>query len=212
MRRNSCLVSGFQGWPPQSGMTSETVWMERIRSRSSHFKSFGELSKFGRTALLERRYGLDSEEKSALRTCIDHLSEAIPVRDAVSMAERLEAIARKTTSESGGLNFNADPVHGCFYLSTEMFYIEINIDSAGIVTEAKVHHIDPSKETHKPPITIVSLINEGLNYFHIARIMFSTGSKTENKVIVITIKLSCAVFKTNELMVLFYSRLYKMVV
>jgi hypothetical protein len=133
-------------------MTSSAVWMERLRSKSSQFKSLTEQSKSARTALLERRYGLDSEEKSALRACLDHLSEAIPVRDAVSMAERLEAIARKTTSESGGtvnLSFMAAPVHGCFYLSTEMFYLEINIDSAGVVNEAKVHHIDATQQQHQ---------------------------------------------------------------
>ncbi len=134
-------------------MTSSAVWMERLRSKSSQFKSLAEQSKSARTALLERRYGLDSEEKSAIRSCLDHLSEAIPVRDAVSMAERLEAIARKITSESAGsvsLSFMSAPVHGSYYLSTEMFYVEITIDSAGIVSEAKVHHIDATQQ-HQPP-------------------------------------------------------------
>jgi hypothetical protein len=139
-------------------MTLEAVWMERLRSKSSQFKSLTEQSKSARTALLERRYGLDTEEKSALRVCLDHLSEAIPVRDAVSMAERLEAIARKTTSDSGGLNFMAAPVHGCFYLSTEMFYVEINIDSAGIVKDAKVHHIDTTQPHQQPNSRVRSII------------------------------------------------------
>jgi hypothetical protein len=90
-------------------------------------------SKCARAALLERRYGLDSEEKCALRACLDHLSEAIPVRDAVSMAERLEAVARKTSSESGSLSFMADPVHGSFYLSNDMFYVEVRHDCQKIV-------------------------------------------------------------------------------
>lgn len=56
------------------------------------------------------------------------------------MAERLETIGRKI-----GLKFMAAPVHGCFYLETEMFYVEINIDSSGNVKEAKIHHIDATK-------------------------------------------------------------------
>lgn len=63
------------------------------------------------------------------------------------MAERLETIGRKT-----GLKFMAAPVHGCYYLSTEMFYVEINIDSAGNVNEAKIHHIDTT-QSNQPPIT-----------------------------------------------------------
>ena len=64
------------------------------------------------------------------------------------MAERLEAIARKmgrSNSDNGQnkLSFTEAPAHGCFFLSTEMFYVEINIDSAtGVVKDAKIHHID----------------------------------------------------------------------
>ena len=34
----------------------------------------------------------------------------------------------------------------CYYLSTEMFYVEINIDQNGRVLEAKIHHIDPAQQ------------------------------------------------------------------
>ena len=64
------------------------------------------------------------------------LQERIPVRTAAGMAERLETVGRKI-----GLKFMGAPVHGCYYLSTEMFYVEINIDAAGNVNEAKIHHI-----------------------------------------------------------------------
>jgi hypothetical protein len=62
------------------------------------------------------------------------------------MAERLESIGRKI-----GLKFMGAPVHGCYYLSTEMFYVEINIDSAtGDVNEAKIHHIDAATAQQQP--------------------------------------------------------------
>ena len=62
------------------------------------------------------------------------------------MAERLETIGRKI-----GLKFMAAPVHGCYYLSTEMFYVEINIDaSSGAVNEAKIHHIDTTQANSQP--------------------------------------------------------------
>lgn len=61
------------------------------------------------------------------------------------MAERLETIGRKI-----GLKFMAAPVHGCYYLSTEMFYVEINIDQAGNVNEAKIHHLDATQTNPHP--------------------------------------------------------------
>ena len=67
-------------------------------------------------------------------------------RSASGMAERLETIGRKI-----GLKFNSAPVHGCYYLSTEMFYVEINIDaSSGAVNEAKIHHIDATQANAQP--------------------------------------------------------------
>ncbi len=71
------------------------------------------------------------------------------------MADRLEAISRQVASRwtkrgVATLKFMAAPVHGCYYLSTEMFYVEINIDgSTGRVAEAKVHHIDTTQANHQ---------------------------------------------------------------
>lgn len=52
------------------------------------------------------------------------------------------------------LNFMAAPVHGCYYLSTDCFYVEIYIEgTTGRVVEAKVHHIDsnhPNQQTNPP--------------------------------------------------------------
>ncbi len=84
-------------------------------------------------------------------------------RSAHGMAERLETIGRKI-----GLKFMAAPVHGCFYLSTEMFYVEINIDGSGSgsgsssvgggvkVNEAKIHHIDATTKTSQQNTVVCS--------------------------------------------------------
>ncbi len=68
------------------------------------------------------------------------------------MAERLETICRKI-----GLKFMAAPVHGCFYLSTNMFYVQIDIEGAGggvKVSEAKIHHNDATQGNQQT--TVVS--------------------------------------------------------
>ena len=128
--------------------TQASAWIEKLRNKGASYKALPELSKAVRIALLDRRQigSLDGEDKAILRKSLDTLSEAIPVRGAASVAERLEAIARKMgrNSDTGQnkLSFMEAPAHGCFFLSTEMFYVEINIDStSGKVNEAKIHHI-----------------------------------------------------------------------
>ena len=110
--------------------------LDRLRSKASSLKPFPELSRSMRQTLMDRRFALDSAEKAILQKCLDRFQERIPVRTAAGMAERLETVGRKI-----GLKFMGAPVHGCYYLSTEMFYVEINIDAAGNVNEAKIHHI-----------------------------------------------------------------------
>ncbi len=151
--------AGGSGGPSSTSQMRQQVLLERLRAKSAHFRSFPELSKAVRTAVLDRRFSLDSEEKAVLQRALDTLQEKIPVRSAHGMAERLETIGRKI-----GLKFMAAPVHGCFYLSTEMFYVEINIDggsggsgsSAGSakVNEAKIHHIDATQQNQQN--TVVS--------------------------------------------------------
>ena len=115
--------------------------MERLRARAHHAKTFPELSKQVRSTLLERRTLLDQEDKAVLRRCLDKLSGAIPVQGTASMADRLEAIARKTT---GKVKFHGS--YGSYILSTEMFYVEIVVGEDNKVKDAKIHHIDPSPQ------------------------------------------------------------------
>lgn len=65
------------------------------------------------------------------------------------MAERLETIGRQI-----GLKFMGAIAHRCFYLSTEMFYVEISIDGTGIVNEAKIHHIDATQTSQQPNTSV----------------------------------------------------------
>ena len=58
------------------------------------------------------------------------------------------------------MNFMAAPVHGCYYLSTDCFYVEINIDGgSGRIVEAKVHHIDSNNQTNSAPKNCPEIIN-----------------------------------------------------
>ena len=120
------------------------------------FRSAQDLCRATRTTLLDRRQAPDAADRVQLRASLEQLANAVPARDATSLADRLEAIskqvaARWTKRGVATLNFMAAPVHGCYYLSTDCFYVEINIEgSSGRVAEAKVHHIDsnhPNQQT-----------------------------------------------------------------
>ncbi|XP_055703835.1 mediator of RNA polymerase II transcription subunit 1 [Phlebotomus papatasi] len=106
--------------------------MERLRSKSSN-KSFPELAKAVRMALLEKRYALDAVEKANLQKCLDSMQHCIKVTTRQGLVERLESLTRQL-----GLKFMED-TSGLF-ISSDMFYLEIVLDAGGAVQDVKVHH------------------------------------------------------------------------
>ena len=77
--------------------SSSAAWMERLRAKASTFRSAVDLSKATRTALLDRRT-LDAADRVTLRASLDQLANAVPARDASSLADRLEAISKQVAS------------------------------------------------------------------------------------------------------------------
>ncbi|GAB0086932.1 Mediator of RNA polymerase II transcription subunit 1 [Sergentomyia squamirostris] len=106
--------------------------MERLRSKSSN-KSFPELAKSVRMALLEKRYALDAVEKSNLQKCLDSMQHCIKVTTRQGLVERLESLTRQL-----GLKFVEDSAG--LFISSDMFYLEIVLDASGAVQDVKVHH------------------------------------------------------------------------
>jgi len=151
--------------------SSAAAWMERLRAKASSYRSAADLSRATRTTLLDRRTAPDAADRLVLRTSLDQLASAVPARDAASLADRLEAISKQVAERWAkrgvALNFMAAPVHGCYYLSTDCFYVEINIEGAsGRIVEAKVHHIDsnhPNQQASSPKNCpeIISCLTKG---------------------------------------------------
>ncbi|KRT79679.1 hypothetical protein AMK59_7181, partial [Oryctes borbonicus] len=109
--------------------------MEKLRSKSSQFKSLTEMAKTVRMAMLEKRYALDSVEKSQHQKCLDTLQHSIKVTSLQSMVERLESLTRQL-----GLKFVQGPSGVELFISSDMFYLEIILDQTGAVLDVKVHH------------------------------------------------------------------------
>jgi mediator of RNA polymerase II transcription subunit 1 len=111
------------------------ILMEKLRSKSSQFKSLAEISKNVRMAMLDKRYALDSVEKSQHQKCLDTLQHSIKVTSLQSMIERLESLTRQL-----GLKFMVGPSGVELFISSDMFYLEIVLDQTGAVKDVKVHH------------------------------------------------------------------------
>ncbi|KAJ8922927.1 hypothetical protein NQ315_001471 [Exocentrus adspersus] len=109
------------------------ILMEKLRSKAAQYKTLPELSKSVRMTLLEKRYALDSVEKSQHQKCLDTLQHSIKVTSLQSMVERLESLTRQL-----GLKFVVEP-SGVF-ISSDMFYLEIVLEPTGAVKDVKIHH------------------------------------------------------------------------
>lgn len=113
--------------------------MEKLRSKAPHFKSFVETSKNVRMTLLDKRYALDSVEKSQHQKCLDTLQHSIKVTSLQSMVERLESLTRQL-----GLKFVQrlcqNPTGYELFITSDVFYLEIILQESGAVHDVKVHH------------------------------------------------------------------------
>lgn len=107
--------------------------MERLRSKSSQYKTLQDTSRCIRISMLEKRYGLDIVEKSNLQKCLDRMQYCIKVTTRQGLVERLESLSRQL-----GLKFSDDNLN--LFISSDMFYLEIILDSQGKVHDVKVHH------------------------------------------------------------------------
>ncbi|EFA08558.1 mediator of RNA polymerase II transcription subunit 1 [Tribolium castaneum] len=130
------------------------ILMEKLRSKASQYKSLTEISKNVRMAMLDKRYALDSVEKSQHQKCLDTLQHSIKVTSLQSMIERLESLTRQL-----GLKFMVGPSGVELFISSDMFYLEIVLDQTGAVKDVKVHH--DSKLEQQSCAELVNCLSSG---------------------------------------------------
>nr|CAH7762878.1 unnamed protein product [Callosobruchus chinensis] len=128
------------------------ILMEKLRSKAAQYKSLPEISKNVRMTLLEKRYALDSVEKSQHQKCLDTLQHSIKVTSLQSMVERLESLTRQL-----GLKFVVEPA-GVF-ISSDMFYLEIVLEPTGAVKDVKIHH--EGKQEQQSCTELVNCLSKG---------------------------------------------------
>ncbi|XP_059350773.1 mediator of RNA polymerase II transcription subunit 1-like isoform X3 [Daphnia carinata] len=108
--------------------------MEKLRHKTSHL-NLTDSAKTFRMTILEKRYNNDTVEKLQYQKCLDLLQTNMKVTSLQSMLERLESISRQA-----GLKFTADGSGRAFFISSDMFYLEVIVEQGGSVCEVHIQH------------------------------------------------------------------------
>ncbi|XP_062135383.1 mediator of RNA polymerase II transcription subunit 1 isoform X1 [Drosophila sulfurigaster albostrigata] len=119
--------------------------MEKIRAKYRQKpKSYDEIKKSIRMYFIEKHYPLDPVCKATLQTVLDKLQHYIKVNSRHGLVERLESLSRQL-----GLKFMED--QQTLFISTDMFYVEILLDTEGKLSDVKVHHECKSEQPSTSP-------------------------------------------------------------
>ncbi|KAK2726690.1 mediator of RNA polymerase II transcription subunit 1-like [Artemia franciscana] len=109
--------------------------LEKLRQKSIYYPTVQDALKSVRSAINERKVATDISEKSQYQVCLDSLQTKIKVTSLQSMVERLEAISRQL-----GLNLTKGPSGMEWFISSDMFYLEVILDATGVVKDVKIQH------------------------------------------------------------------------
>ncbi|KOX68963.1 Mediator of RNA polymerase II transcription subunit 1 [Melipona quadrifasciata] len=106
-------------------------------------------------AMLDKRFAIDSAEKSQLQKCLDTLQHSIKVTSLQSMVERLESLTRQL-----GLKFMmSGPLATELFISSDMFFLEVLLEPTGVVKDVKIHH--EGKNEQQSCDVLVSCLSRG---------------------------------------------------
>ncbi|KPJ15224.1 Mediator of RNA polymerase II transcription subunit 1 [Papilio machaon] len=128
-------MANTNGLMDKSKELQKEILMEKLRSKTSQYKNLNETSKAVRMALLDKRWAVDSADRQILQKCLDSLQHCIKVSSLQSLIERLECLSRQL-----GLKFVVGTSGVNLFISSDMFYLEILVESLGSVKDVKIHH------------------------------------------------------------------------
>ncbi|XP_028173520.1 mediator of RNA polymerase II transcription subunit 1 [Ostrinia furnacalis] len=136
MTDSKALTMGpANGLMDKSKELQKEILMEKLRSKTSQYKNLSETSKAVRMALLDKRWAVDSQDRMILQKCLDSLQHCIKISSLQSLIERLECLSRQL-----GLKFVVGTSGVNLFISSDMFYLEILVESSGSIKDVKIHH------------------------------------------------------------------------
>ncbi|XP_068068227.1 mediator of RNA polymerase II transcription subunit 1 isoform X2 [Anomalospiza imberbis] len=108
--------------------------LERLHAKYSQNRPWTETMKLVRQ-VMEKRVVLNSGGHQHLVSCLETLQKALKVSSLPAMTDRLESIARQS-----GLGSHLSANGTECYITSDMFYVEVQLDPTGLLCDVKVAH------------------------------------------------------------------------
>uniref|UniRef100_A0A4W6BUV5 Mediator of RNA polymerase II transcription subunit 1 n=2 Tax=Lates calcarifer TaxID=8187 RepID=A0A4W6BUV5_LATCA len=108
--------------------------LERLHAKHNASRPWQETCKVVRQAM-EKRGVMNAAGHQLLLTCLETLQRALKVSSLPSMTDRLESIARQNM-----LGSHLSPSGTECYITSDMFYVEVQLDTSGQLVDVKVAH------------------------------------------------------------------------
>ncbi|KFW01219.1 Mediator of RNA polymerase II transcription subunit 1, partial [Eurypyga helias] len=108
--------------------------LERLHAKYSQNRPWTETMKLVRQ-VMEKRVVMNSGGHQHLVSCLETLQKALKVSSLPAMTDRLESIARQN-----GLGSHLSANGTECYITSDMFYVEVQLDPSGLLCDVKVAH------------------------------------------------------------------------
>uniref|UniRef100_A0A8C5TPW1 Mediator of RNA polymerase II transcription subunit 1 n=2 Tax=Malurus cyaneus samueli TaxID=2593467 RepID=A0A8C5TPW1_9PASS len=119
---------------PAEKLNKMSSLLERLHAKYSQNRPWTETMKLVRQ-VMEKRVVLNSGGHQHLVSCLETLQKALKVSSLPAMTDRLESIARQS-----GLGSHLSANGTECYITSDMFYVEVQLDPTGLLCDVKVAH------------------------------------------------------------------------
>uniref|UniRef100_S4RS26 Mediator of RNA polymerase II transcription subunit 1 n=1 Tax=Petromyzon marinus TaxID=7757 RepID=S4RS26_PETMA len=144
----------------QNGSLSDTerldrvsALMERLRAKHSVGRPWSDTFKLVRQAM-EKRMMPESGGHQRLLHCLETIQKVLKVNSLPGMVDRLEALAKHN-----GLASHLGPTGKECYITSDMFYLEVQMEPSGVVSDVRVAHHGEINPASCPELT--QILREG---------------------------------------------------
>ncbi|NWI64354.1 MED1 polymerase, partial [Todus mexicanus] len=120
--------------PETEKVNKMSTLLERLHAKYNQNRPWTETMKLVRQ-VMEKRVVMNSGGHQHLVSCLETLQKALKVSSLPAMTDRLESIARQN-----GLGSHLSANGTECYITSDMFYVEVQLDPTGLLCDVKVAH------------------------------------------------------------------------
>ncbi|NXX13101.1 MED1 polymerase, partial [Podargus strigoides] len=124
----------FPSFTEMEKLNKMSTLLERLHAKYNQNRPWSETMKLVRQ-VMEKRVAMNSGGHQHLVSCLETLQKALKVSSLPAMTDRLESIARQN-----GLGSHLSANGTECYITSDMFYVEVQLDPTGLLCDVKVAH------------------------------------------------------------------------